>query len=181
METSEAKKVHPWERAGLGLAPFRWTGVTIESGGEGKYRQVVNGVEFTSGAPGQPMGTCAYCLQGIKECHHIVSSDGRKFTVGCDCVKRVEDEGSRVLSLVERAHRELNRKTKQKRDAVKIAEGLAWFETVKEAAASKPHPNKTMASRGRTLADYFVWMQDRAGTTGKLEAIKTVKKALLDE
>lgn len=65
--------MHPFERAKLGKAPFRCTGV---------------GQNWYSAAPGhkQPGGSCDYCGTGIAYEYYITSADGLKFKVGCDCV-----------------------------------------------------------------------------------------------
>jgi len=68
---------HAFERAGLGLAPFRYAGME-----EKVY------VAFP-GAPAQPAGTCDYCGNGIKYCCHVKSADGKEFIVGTDCIEKV--------------------------------------------------------------------------------------------
>lgn len=92
---------HPFESAGLGLAPFAYVGM----------------IEKTySACPGhsQPAGTCDYCGQGIKYCCEIRSADGRRFTVGCDCVRKVNRADNRLLAAMERdiaAREKANRDT----------------------------------------------------------------------
>jgi len=68
--------MHPFERAGLGKAPFRCTSVTQN---------------WYSAAPGhrQPGGSCDYCGTGIAYEYHCKSVDGHEFKVGCDCVWKV--------------------------------------------------------------------------------------------
>lgn len=69
-------KVHPFERAKLGKAPFHCTGVTV------------NWYVTAGGAHRQPGGSCDYCGTGILYEYHIKSSDGREFVVGSDCVAK---------------------------------------------------------------------------------------------
>ena len=67
--------LHPFERAGLGRAPFRCTGVRenwFEMPGFGR----------------KPGGCCNYCSTGILYEYSILSADGKTFIVGSDCVKR---------------------------------------------------------------------------------------------
>lgn len=80
--------VHPFERAGLGTAPYRCTGV------------IENRFEIP-GFGWKPGGTCDYCGTGILYEYHIVGSDGFKFKVGCDCVQRTNStvEGFKVERL----------------------------------------------------------------------------------
>lgn len=97
--------IHPFESAGLGLAPFRLVGFE-----EKTY----------SAAPGhsQPAGTCDYCANGIKYCCHIQSHDGKRFVVGCDCVRRLDSSDNVLRTSVQRAIAKMNR---EKRDAERAA------------------------------------------------------------
>jgi len=82
-------EIHAFERAGLGKAPFRCIGVEEKRG----PITLPNGLQV--GAPGQAMGTCAFCSQGIAECYLIQNADKKQFTVGCDCVRKTGDAGMR--------------------------------------------------------------------------------------
>jgi hypothetical protein len=80
------KTMHKFEEAGLGKAPFRITGY---------YRDV--GPHYHNdgsmvGSPGQPMGTCDFCGQGIATCVQVRSADGKNFIVGCDCAEKTYPE-----------------------------------------------------------------------------------------
>jgi hypothetical protein len=80
-DTTPAKEpwVHPFERAGLGKAPFRCTGMEKRT------------YQACPDAPIQPGASCDFCGTGIMYTYMIVSSDGRNFVVGCDCVYRTND------------------------------------------------------------------------------------------
>jgi hypothetical protein len=103
--------IHPFESSGLGLAPFECTGCT--DGGR----------------------SCAYCGTGIRWEYHILSSDGKKFIVGCDCVSKTGakvgnfKEVRRKLILDRRTEkRELSAKIrKQQFDAKNKELAAAWF------------------------------------------------------
>lgn len=86
-----ALEIHPFERNGLGIAPFRFAGfeekVLVHPGANGYV---------------QPAGTCDYCGQGIRYCCHIASSDGKRFIVGQDCVRKLNREDNRMLNALER-------------------------------------------------------------------------------
>lgn len=73
--------LHPFERAGLGIAPFKCTGVR-----ENWF--------VPAGFPEarKPGGCCNYCGTGILYEYSIESADGKTFVVGSDCVKRTESE-----------------------------------------------------------------------------------------
>jgi hypothetical protein len=177
--------IHPWEKAGLGRAPFEWLGITEE---RGPKRVVANdGVEFLVGAPGQPMGTCSYCGMGIAECHHIRSADGKKFIVGCDCVSKVHAEGEPVLTAAERASRDLRNTKARKRAAAKgkavkgeLAALLADA-AIKATLSGLPHPRGFVdRSTGQplTLLDSVQWLAEHSGRTGKAKALKLIQKAV---
>ena len=62
-----ASDIHPFERAGLGKPPYRFTGT------EEKVYQACHD------APQQPGGTCNYCGTGIRFCFWVESADKKKF------------------------------------------------------------------------------------------------------
>ena len=71
----QSTEIHPFERAGLGRAPFTCIGVDeiwFEMPGFGR----------------KPGGSCAYCGTGILNAFKIRSADGACFVVGCDCVEK---------------------------------------------------------------------------------------------
>jgi hypothetical protein len=130
------------------------------------------------------MGTCAYCWQGIAECHHIRSADGREFTVGCDCVKKVEHPGSPVYTKAERARRDLRNAKARKRAAerakavrAELTELLA-DELVRAKLEAIPHPNKWRAEKGETKLNEAEWYLGHAGAQGRARMLKQVKAAL---
>jgi hypothetical protein len=77
--TTESAWVHPFERGGLGKAPFQCTG----------YIKMM--FQACPGAPVQCGGSCDFCGTGIMHSYTIVSSDGVAFKVGSDCVARTGD------------------------------------------------------------------------------------------
>ena len=74
-------RLHDFERAGLGAAPFRFIGM------EEKTYQACHG------APVQPGSSCDYCGTAIRYVCWIKSSDGKQFKVGTDCVHKAGDAG----------------------------------------------------------------------------------------
>ena len=155
---------HCFERAGLGLAPFKYTG-SYES--RGPITLVQNGVEVQVGAPGQPMGSCAYCGQGIAILCGITSSDGKKFVVGSDCVNRTGDAG-----LVDYVKRDVARRRtamRHEREAAQLREAKLKLPTLQEAWSKLPHPR---GFEGKSLYDWAVWMMLCAGAKGHKEVYK---------
>lgn len=97
--------LHPFENAGLGQAPFRLIAIRKN---------------VYSAAPGhsQPGGCCSYCSQGILwECV-IRSHDGNVFTVGQDCVRKLDRDDNRLVDAVKR---ELARIAREEREAAREA------------------------------------------------------------
>lgn len=91
-----SEKLHPFEEAGLGQAPFVFVGITKN---------------VYSAAPGhiQPGGCCSYCSQGIMwECQ-IQSHDGKRFAVGLDCVRKLERVDNVLVNAMKRESLRLDR------------------------------------------------------------------------
>jgi hypothetical protein len=177
--TETATHIHPWEKAGLGKAPFRWMGVSRKVG---PVRIIdKDGLEWQIGAPGQPMGTCDFCGQGIAECHAIRSADGKDFTVGCDCVRKVYVKGERVLTQVEKASRDLRNEKARKRCAAKADESKAELaalmadESLRAKLAAKPSAYAWKAAQGGTALDDAEFLAGGCGHTGRVKLIKSLK------
>lgn len=179
--TTETTTIHPWEKAGLGKAPFRWMGVSRKVG---PIRIIdKDGLEWMIGAEGQPMGTCAFCGQGIAECHKIRSADGKDFTVGCDCVAKVHAKGERVLADAQNASRKLRNAQARKRNAAKADDSAAELEalltdpSLRAKLAAKPSAYAWKAAEGATALDDAEWLASRCGHTGRVKLIKQLKAA----
>lgn len=160
--------VHPWERACLGRAPFRFTGMT-----ESVY-------QACQGAPIQPGSSCDYCGNGIRYVFHIASADGRSFKVGIDCVRKVGDSRNRVVAAAERAQRDHERKLRAARADAKEAKLAALLadEKVRALLAALPHPIEWRAQQGATRLDWAEWMLKSAGAKGQAAALKAVETVI---
>jgi hypothetical protein len=112
--------MHPFEKAGLGLAPFRCVGV---------YK---NAYQACPGAPLQPGGSCDFCGTGIMYEYKILSSDGKGFKVGCDCVMRTGGEGAVAGMRSERL--KMERDVRRARRDAKYTERRATHEQGRIAA-----------------------------------------------
>jgi hypothetical protein len=170
---NETETVHAFEKAGLGKAPFTYKGTRASFG---PIKMVdASGMEWSIGAPGQPMGSCAYCGQGIGYLCDIESADGKRFVVGQDCVKKTGDAG---LTRKVNAHvRARTAKAKASRDADKLAR-LKTFMGNPEALEGRPHPKGFVdraTGQALTLRDYAEWMYGNAGTKGKLALLKLIE------
>jgi hypothetical protein len=148
--------IHPFEEHGFGKAPYRFDGVTR------------NWFCACPGDPGKPGGSCDFCGQGIAYEYWVISADGRKFKVGCDCIAKLARKdnvafaGDTLARDADIARRRLERERRFERQqaalAAQRAQFSAWYsEDRKTHAATLPHP----VIAGLTLADYIGWMLDR--------------------
>ena len=92
-------RMHKWEEAGLGQAPFEFAYVTQNAGSR---------------------ATCDYCGTAITYEFWINSHDGRRFKVGCDCVAKTNHNND-LLNDVERAQARLQAAQREARKAAKLA------------------------------------------------------------
>ncbi len=92
-------RMHKWEEAGLGQAPFEFAYVTQNAGSR---------------------ASCDYCGTAITYEFWINSHDGRRFKVGCDCVAKVEHDNN-LLDDVQRAQARLQAAQREARKAAKLA------------------------------------------------------------
>lgn len=154
---SETKLIHVFEKAGLGKAPFKFVGMEAQDIRYGqRVLAVVNGVTFST----KPGGTCDYCGQYIVNIYNIESADGKRFHVGCDCVKKTGDAG--LVSAADMARKALESEQRWARKERKIDELLKDIERaipkITNKLKAKPHPQAYRASQGLTLFDYIDWL-----------------------
>ena len=163
----ENTAVHPFEKAGLGKAPFRFVGHEYRVG----PISISDGT--TVGSPGQPMGTCDYCYTGIADCCMIRDKNGKTFVVGNVCVNKVGEAKLSKAADTEvkkaRREREKSRKASRIKNAQELLEGSFVLEA---SLREKDHPTIP----GKTLLDYVEWMFRYAGTAGKLKVSRIVEK-----
>lgn len=170
--------VHPFERAGLGKAPFKFLGLAQQ---DRIYGEVIlnraeyerTGIALTT----TPGGTCAYCGTAIKVLCQILSADGKRFHVGCDCVEKTGDK--RIATAVKLATRKIDRAKRASKAAAietEIATLLADDATrAKLAAIVLPNHYAPMAC---TQLERAEWLLPRCGATGKAKLLKHLKAVL---
>lgn len=157
---------HVFEKAGLGVAPFRF--VALER----------RAFQACHDAPIQPGGTCDFCGMAIIECCIIESRDGKSFIVGNVCVEKTGDAG--LKAAVKAEVRKAATAKRHAREAKKIRETTALLGTdsVQAALTSQPHPIEWRTLRGDTLLDWADWMMENAGTKGKLQVAALIKRLM---
>lgn len=174
-DTTHARDImHPFERAGLGVAPFRFAGL-VES-------------VIKVGDDVKPAGTCQFCFTGIRYCAQIVSADGKRFVIGCDCLLTQLGKASNTahkLSLADRtlvakvkaAQNKITRDARHANEAKHIdaAKALLATDDVRAKLAAIPHPLKWQADKGATRLDWATWMMAHAGNTGRMQVARFLK------
>jgi hypothetical protein len=177
LEPIDPSTVHPWERAGLGKAPFFYLGVSEKRGPIVIEQR--DGTTLTIGSEGQPMGSCAYCGLGIAECHHVRSSDGKKFTVGCDCIRRVYgDDRAPVRAKAEAASRKLRNAAAKARRAAKSTTEQAELDALLADEGTRAKLAALPGPRFGTLLEHAEFMARKAGAAGRARALKAIRAAL---
>lgn len=163
--------IHPFEKVGLGKAPFRFVGF------EHKIGPLVikeeGGVTFTVGSPGQPMGSCAYCGQGIAECCWIRSADGKEFVVGNVCVGKTGD--SVLVRQTESAVKKHRREAKLQREKERILNARQSLPSVADELSALPHP---FGFEGKTRLSYIEFLLSNGGHSGQFKAARLIEDAL---
>ena len=159
--------VHPFERAGLGKAPFKCVG-----NHQSKF-------QACPGAPVQPGSSCDFCGTGIMDVYVIRSADGKRFKVGCDCVAKTYREcatsdAQKLAAQVDAYRRKANRAKAHAKAATVAAsiEAQLGDDAVRAALAAKPHPTAWAAAKGQTLLDYVTWMHKHSGAKGRAKLAK---------
>lgn len=168
--------VHQFEAAGLGKAPFRYVGFRERRGPEKVLDKNGNWTGEECGSPGQPMGTCKFCGQGIAICCEIVSADGKRFIVGSDCVEKTGDAGLGKVKTEVARYKSQKRKEAEQVRISKLAADLSNDRELLYLLEGKKHPSKWGQDNGLTLFDYCRWMMDNAGHAGKMKIVRLVAK-----
>ncbi len=160
--------IHPFERAGLGKAPFRYTGMEDQN--------IQHGERVLGHVGGCTMltkkgGTCAYCGTYIVNMYNVTSSDGFRFHVGSECIRKVGDP--KMVAEVESDEKVFKKTQKKNRDKATIDAAKIALEKSVEME-NLPHPSPYLAKQGKTLADYCRWLFANGGNAGQLKASKIV-------
>ena len=144
--------VHPFQRAHLGVAPFRCVGVR-----ENWF--VMEGVGR------KPGGTCQYCGTGILYEFTIKDVNGKTFVVGSDCVAKTEvdpEGGSKVAGF-----REVRLAHARERRAAKSAAQRAQWKADREARYEALATERAAKAVQYELANQELvdWMREQTAQT----------------
>jgi hypothetical protein len=157
--------IHPFEKAGLGVAPFRFVGMEE------------NVIRHPNGTM-QAGGTCQYCGTGIRYMFQVKSADGKLFHVGCDCIMKIESKGTKLYLDTEKAMKKMQKEHSKQKLESRIANVTSILESDAALLTNLPHPNDYMAKKSLTLRDSITWLLAHAGDAGKLRACKAIERAV---
>ena len=148
--------IHPFEQAGLGLAPFRFVGMAKN--------------DPLTLCP--PTNKCDYCGTHIVYNFIIESSDKKKFIVGSDCVERTGD-----ITLNNFVNRELKAIRKAQAQAKKTEKfykkHAATIEKINDGFITfVKYVGKTFEEVSKTDIQYLVWMHNNTLSNPIGDAIK---------
>lgn len=176
---SDEKKIHVFEKAGLGIAPFRFVGIERRVG-----PMLLPGTACTYvGAPGQPVGSCEFCGEAIAECCIIQDRTGKTFIVGNVCVGKTGDAG--LISNIKRAINEHRRVAKLAKDQKTVTRGRELLQNpeIRKALEAMPHPSPWRADRGENFLNYAEWilagtdyynLRSKVGVSKQLESLARI-------
>lgn len=151
-KVSMAEDPHPFERKGLGFAPFRFVALRREA------------------------GECAFCGRLIARSCHVADAHGRGSIVGTDCVRRT-CEGDELSGEMER---ELKHQKKQEAAARYEARHDACWAVLRADSGfltDRPHPDAWRTDA--TLRDEVLRLF-RGTRTTRSKAFKIVETALAE-
>lgn len=170
MKTSNPEHVgkHAFEVAGLGLAPFRFVGLSE------------NVIRYPDGSS-KAGGTCDYCGTGIASECHILSADGQWHKVGCDCIRKVGDEGLFRAFKTSPEYRKHQRDMRRAKDLATREHLDALIADNAARLAALPHPRgftDRKTGTALTMMDQISWMLNHCGAAGRGRLLKQVKTIL---
>lgn len=165
-ENPEQYGMHVFERAGLGVAPFRCVGFH-----ESTY-------QACPGAPVQTGSCCAYCGQGIRYCCDIRDSKGARFVVGMDCVERTGDAGIIGQYKTSPEFRQIQRDKAQAKSERDWTELCAMLENPHPALLSETR--KTWDGKDEPVIEFMRRVVGLCGAAGRSKYLRMAKKIIAE-
>ena len=133
-----SQSIHPFEKSGLGVGPFRLTGVislpnaSIAEANPAAFNGAMRDAQEAAKCSGVRLGVCDHCGAGLMRNAVVTDSAGKCFVVGLDCAMKVGD-----ASLGSRAKIEANRIRREAAAARKERELAAKEERLQEERTPK--------------------------------------------
>lgn len=156
---------HAFEVAGLGQGPFRYIGMSE------------NVITYPDGTQ-KAGGSCDYCGTGIRfECV-IVSKDGKRSKVGCECIRKVGDAGLLKAYKSSPEFRAHQRKLRAQKASAVRAEIHTILAANRARLETQPHPlgfiNRETGAP-LTAWDDAQWYLSRCGDAGHARFLRNLK------
>lgn len=179
--------VHPFEKAGLGKAPFKYVGQVHQDISYGMANIQIQGPNGPICCQTKPGGTCDFCGTYIVDMFRIKSADDKTFIVGSDCLLKTwrdREPGTTPIEGEAKAARDIRESKTKKRHAAedrrtaKAKADLEAHAAIQADWAKLPHPFKHRAEKGETFLDYVTFLFEHAGRSGKLDAAKLIEREL---
>lgn len=161
---THATETHPWERLGLGKAPFRYVGYEFKT------------YQACPGAPIQVGASCDACANGIKHVCWIEDAEGKRFKVGNVCVGKVDKIMAKKVDREVKAAKKAETKKREDARIEAAKELLATDEQIREDCSNHEHPMAWLAKKGLTRLDYFEWSFENAGQSGRMKIVRALDK-----
>lgn len=167
------KAQHVFEKAGLGKAPYRYLGITTTSDRAALNAEAkANGEMYTTNY----CTCCDYCYTAINDAYRLESADGKRFKVGCECIKKAGDKG--LEKQIDKDRKRVAREKRHAREAKQLAEAEAWCRENSKRLSEIPSTNEHGRKRDESLLDQLRWYWKHAGTSGKLRMYRHAKSLL---
>jgi len=130
MTSVDAPKIHPFEKSGLGIGPFRFLAVislpapSLQEANPTAYNNALRDAFASAKGFGVGLGSCEHCGQGLA--HNAVikgtGADSKPFVIGLDCLQKIDKAslGSKAKVAQAKIRREVA-------EARKEAKRQAWL------------------------------------------------------
>lgn len=129
-------KVHIWEFNGIGKAPFKCVGMaSIPSTSLAEQNPHAYNKAMQDLPKGFGVGSCEVCGTPLVNNFLIKDAEGRKFAVGCDCVRKSSDAG--LIEKVDAIRREREREKRAEKRMAKMREQQAAYEAELDAQRTR--------------------------------------------
>ena len=179
------EKIHPFEAAGMDIGPYKWIGMWSHPSHE---LAEANPAAYSNALANQPRnidggcGTCRHCGMAIIHNHIIESSTGKRFAVGCDCVRKTGDKSIGDMAKVAEARR-IAESRRQLADARREQQRQRWLATVCNASGEtnadrlvrEDNERKQAQSEAKNRGLQWAWLTSvlRDGRGGFRDSIST--------
>lgn len=127
--------IHAFEKANLGVAPFRCVGMfsipspSLAAQNVDAYNNALSMMPRDIG-----VGSCAYCGMCLTHNFIIKDANGKRFVVGCECVNRAGDAG--LITAVKAERKKMAQEKRATRNNIKRSEREAAYKATRDARAA---------------------------------------------